>query len=66
MGKKKEKKTSMQKALKKIRKFFVNGKPMSQTIHWTIILSIAWLYAIKMAEASNTIGEIYSKGSSIM
>jgi len=61
MSKKKDKKTPMQKTLKKIRKFFINGKPMSQIVHWTIILSISGLLAIKMAEANQVIEETLIK-----
>lgn len=52
MGKKKNK-------AKKKNNFFVNWKPMSQIVHWSIIMAIFWLYAIKMAEAKEILDNIY-------
>ena len=66
MSKKKNKKTPMQKALKKIRKFFVNGKPMSQVVHWTVILSISGLIAIKVVEADHEIQKIFDETSKLL
>lgn len=57
MAKKKEKKTPMQKMMKKTRKFLVNDKPMSQTIHWTLIFAIGLMYAIKVTEAGLVLNE---------
>ena len=62
MGKKKEKKRL--KALKnrnlqeKIFDFFVDGKPMSQVVHWSIIFAIAWVYATKMVDAAVVLNHI--------
>jgi hypothetical protein len=57
MGKKKNK---AKKCLaKKCSKFFVNGKPMSQVVHWSIILGIFGLYAIKMVEAKEILDNVY-------
>jgi hypothetical protein len=44
--------------IKKCGKFFVNGKPMSQIVHWTIILAVFGAYAIKFAEAKEILENI--------
>ena len=45
--KKKNKKTTLQK----IAKFFVNGKPMSQVVHWTIIGTVSGMMLISIVRA---------------
>lgn len=47
MWKKKNKKTTMQK----IVKFFVNGKPMSQVLHYVIIWTVSAFLAINIVRA---------------
>jgi len=47
MWKKKNKKTTTQKIIK----FFVNGKPMSQVIHYTIIWTFSAIIAINIVRA---------------
>ena len=47
----KNKKTSTQGILKKISKFFVNGQPMSQVVHWSIIIATSGIFAINIARA---------------
>jgi hypothetical protein len=42
---------------KKITKFFVNGKPMSQIVHWSIIWWVAGMMLINIVKA----GEILEK-----
>ena len=44
MWKKKNKKTTLQK----LKKFIVNGKPMSQIIHYTIIWTVSAIIAINI------------------
>ncbi len=62
MGKKKEKKRL--KALKnrtmqeKIFDFLVDGKPMSQIVHWTVIFAVATAYATKFADAAVVLNNI--------
>jgi len=62
MGKKKEKKRL--KALanrsiqEKIYDKIVDGKPMSQIVHWTIIFAVAGLYATKIADAAVVLNNI--------
>jgi len=62
MGKKKEKKRL--KALKnrsmqeKIYDFVVDGKPMSQIVHWTIIFAVACAYATKFADAAVVLNNV--------
>lgn len=47
MWKKKKKKTTLQK----INKFLVNGKPMSQIVHYTIIWTVSAFIAINIVRA---------------
>jgi len=49
----KNKKTKKQKILKRIAKFFVNDKPMSQVIHWGLILTASSLFAINIVRAAD-------------
>ena len=57
MGKKKNK--AKKSFAKKCSKFFVNGKPMSQVVHWSVIMAVFGLYAIKMVEAKEILDKIY-------
>ena len=51
----KNKKTSLQVFLKKCRKFLINGKPMSQIVHWSIIWGISWVFALNIVRAGEII-----------
>ena len=51
MWKRKNKKTLGQK----IAKFFVNGKPMSQVVHWTIIGTISGMMLINIVKAGEVL-----------
>ena len=62
MGKKKEKKRlkalanrSMQE---KIYDRIVDGKPMSQIVHWTVIFAVAGVYATKFADAAIVLNNV--------
>ena len=57
MGKKKNK--AKKSFAKKCAKFFVNWKPMSQVIHWSLIMAVFGLYAIEMVQAKMIIDKIY-------
>ncbi|MDQ7009213.1 MAG: hypothetical protein Q9M94_02890 [Candidatus Gracilibacteria bacterium] len=54
MGKKKNKKSTLQK----IAKFIVNGKPMSQIVHWTIIGGISGMMFINIVRAGEILETI--------
>ncbi len=68
MGKKKDTKKIEKKRIKalknrslvkKVFDFLVDEKPMSQIVHWTIILSIVWLYLTKIADATVILNNIW-------
>ena len=44
--------------LQKITKFFVNGKPMSQVVHWTIIGATSGIFAINIVKAGEVLEAI--------
>lgn len=56
MGKKKEKKRIKALANRNIQEriydFCVDGKPMSQIVHWTVIFAVATMYATKFVDAA--------------
>lgn len=61
MGKKKEKKRLANRCLQeRVYDFFINDKPMSQIVHWTVIFAVAGVYATKFADAAvvlNNVGQ---------
>jgi hypothetical protein len=62
MWKKKNKKKALKNEknlLQKISKFFVNGKPMSQVVHWSLIMSVFALYAVEIANAQRILDNLY-------
>ena len=55
MWKKKKNKKTLGK---KIVKFFVNGKPMSQIVHWAIIIATSGIFAINIVKAGEILESV--------
>ncbi len=60
MGKKKQerKRLKNRNLQERIFDFCVDGKPMSQIVHWTVIFAVAGMYATKFADAAVVLNNV--------